>query len=118
MFLLPPRDDLTFNNGFYANCSALFVDIRDSSKLPDKHKRPVLARLYRSFVSEMVAVFAGFAKVRVDPGGSERVTVRIPRRTVSYYDVDAHGWAPAAGTAEIRVGASSRDIRVSAPLAL
>lgn len=61
---LPPRDDLTFNNGFYANCSALFVDIRDSSKLPDKHKRPVLARLYRSFVSEMVAVFAGFEKVR------------------------------------------------------
>ena len=61
---------------------------------------------------------AGFAKMRVDAGGSERVTVRIPRRTVSYYDVDAHGWAPAAGTAEIRVGASSRDIRVSAPLAL
>ena len=61
---LPPRDDLTFSNGFYAYCSALFVDIRDSSKLPDKHKRPVLARLYRSFVSEMVAVFAGYEKVR------------------------------------------------------
>lgn len=61
---LPPRDDLTFNNGFYANSSALFVDIRDSSKLPEKHKRPVLARLYRSFVSEMVATLAGFEKVR------------------------------------------------------
>ena len=61
---------------------------------------------------------AGFAKVRVDAGGSERVTVRIPRRAVSYYDVDAHGWAQPAGTADIRVGASSRDIRVSAPLAL
>ncbi len=55
---LPPRTDLTFSNGFYANCSALFVDIRKSSELPQKHKRPTLARLYRAFVSEMVAVFA------------------------------------------------------------
>lgn len=29
---LPDRDKLTFSNGFYANCSALFVDIRGSSR--------------------------------------------------------------------------------------
>ncbi|VXB78842.1 Beta-glucosidase [Microbacterium sp. 8M] len=61
---------------------------------------------------------AGFAKVRLDPGRSERVSVRIPRRVVSYFDVVAHDWRPAAGPAEIRVGVSSRDIRLSAPLAL
>lgn len=31
---LPDRDRLTYSNGFYAYCSALFVDIRQSSKLP------------------------------------------------------------------------------------
>lgn len=61
---LPSRDALTFSNGFYAYCSALFIDIRDSSKLPDKHTRPVLARIYRAFVSEMVAVFSGFNRCR------------------------------------------------------
>ena len=57
---IPSRDRLTFNNGFYINkTSALFVDIRESSKLPSKYKRPVLARLYRSYISEVVAVING-----------------------------------------------------------
>lgn len=53
---LPDRDKLTFTNGFYGMCSAIFIDIRDSSGLTSKHKRPMLAKIYRSFISEMVAV--------------------------------------------------------------
>lgn len=53
---LPDRDDLTFDNGFYAYCSAIFIDLRDSSALPGKHTRPVLAKIYRAFISEMVAI--------------------------------------------------------------
>ena len=56
---LPSRDELTFSNGFYANCSALFIDIRKSSALPDKYTRPRLAKLYRAFISEVVAVLNG-----------------------------------------------------------
>jgi hypothetical protein len=37
----------------------MFVDIRNSSKLPDKYKRPRLARLYRAYISEIVAVTDG-----------------------------------------------------------
>ncbi len=55
---LPSRDKLTFTNGYYANCSALFIDIRDSSSLPSKYKRPKLARLYRAYISECVAIMA------------------------------------------------------------
>lgn len=61
---LPDRDKLTFSNGFYANCSALFVDIRGSSELPTKMKRPTLARLYRAYISELVAVMNGDPKCR------------------------------------------------------
>lgn len=53
---MPSRDELTFTNGFYVNCTALFVDICDSSDLTDYHERPVLAKIYRSFISEMVAL--------------------------------------------------------------
>ncbi|GAB3543084.1 adenylate/guanylate cyclase domain-containing protein [Arthrobacter tecti] len=61
---LPDRDRLTFTNGFYSYCSAIFVDIRDSSGLTDRHSRPVLAKLYRSFISEMVAVLNSSPLVR------------------------------------------------------
>lgn len=53
---LPDRDRLTFTNGFYAYCCALFIDIRDSASLPSKHRRPTLARLYRAYLSEVVAI--------------------------------------------------------------
>jgi len=61
---LPDRDRLTYSNGFYAYCSALFVDIRDSSKLPDLYKRPALAKLYRAYISEMVAIMNGNVQAR------------------------------------------------------
>ena len=61
---LPSREQLTYTNGFYGRCSAVFVDIRDSSGLTGKHKRPTLAKIYRSFISEMVAVLNSYVKVR------------------------------------------------------
>ena len=61
---LPDRDDLTFNNGFYAYCSALFIDIRESSKLPAKYNLPALAKVYRAFISEMVALLNSDPYVR------------------------------------------------------
>ncbi len=61
---LPDRDKLTFTNGYYSTCSAIFIDIRDSSGLTTKHKRPTLAKIYRAFISEMVAVLNSVSKVR------------------------------------------------------
>jgi hypothetical protein len=54
---LPDREKLTYTNGFYAYCSALFIDIRDSSDLPSLYKRPALAKLYRAYISELVAIY-------------------------------------------------------------
>lgn len=56
---IPRRDSLTYTNGFYVNCTAVFVDICGSSELPQIHKRPVLAKIYRSFISEVIAIFNG-----------------------------------------------------------
>lgn len=58
------REKLTYTNGFYVLCTALFVDIRDSSNMTDAHKRPVLAKIYRSFISEMVALMNGHETCR------------------------------------------------------
>ncbi|MCB8980147.1 MAG: adenylate/guanylate cyclase domain-containing protein [Ardenticatenaceae bacterium] len=56
---IPSREKLTFTNGYYVMCSAVWVDIRDSSSLPDYHKRPTLAKLYRAYLSEVVAIING-----------------------------------------------------------
>lgn len=56
---LPKRDSLTFNNGFYVYASCIFIDIRDSKSLPEKHKRPTLAKIYRTYISEIVAIMKG-----------------------------------------------------------
>lgn len=53
---IPTRDKLTYKNGYYVDVTALFIDIVDSSKLTDGHKRPTLAKMYRAFLSECVAI--------------------------------------------------------------
>ncbi|GAA2398175.1 glycosyl hydrolase [Catellatospora methionotrophica] len=55
----------------------------------------------------------GFAKVRLAPGESRAVTVVLDRRAFAWYDVTTASWAVTGGRYEIRVGASSRDIRAT-----
>jgi class 3 adenylate cyclase len=56
---IPLRTALTLTNGFYVNCCALFIDVRNSSDLPDQYRRPTLAKIYRAFISECVAIING-----------------------------------------------------------
>lgn len=60
---IPIRTSLTFTNGYYVSASALFVDIRNSKNLTDKHTKPKLAKLYRSYISEVVSVLKGDTNV-------------------------------------------------------
>lgn len=57
---IPTRDKLTYKNGYYVDVTALFIDIVDSSKLADGHKRPTLAKMYRCFLSECVAIMNSY----------------------------------------------------------
>lgn len=60
---IPKRDNLTFSNGYYVYASSIFVDIRDSKSLNAKHKRPTLAKIYRTYISEVIAVMTGNTNV-------------------------------------------------------
>ena len=57
---IPSRDKLTFKNGYYVDVTSIFIDIVDSSKLTDGHKRPTLAKMYRCFLSECVAIMNSY----------------------------------------------------------
>lgn len=60
---IPSRDDLTFSNGFNVKCSALFVDIRGSKAINAKHTKPVLAKIFKTYISELVAIMKNHPKV-------------------------------------------------------
>lgn len=57
---IPDRKELTYENGYYINVGAIFIDVRQSSSLTDEHKRPKLAKLYRSYISEVVAILNAY----------------------------------------------------------
>lgn len=59
----------------------------------------------------------GFLKVELAAGETKRVCMRLEPRDFCRYDPD-HGWVADDGTVEIEIGASSRDIRLRAPLRL
>lgn len=56
---IPSRNNLTYSNGFYVKSSAIYVTLRDSASLPSKFPLPILAKIYRSFISETVAILSG-----------------------------------------------------------
>jgi len=49
----------------------------------------------------------GFAKVRLRPGETKRVTVMLDQRALSYYDVDVKRWRVDPGDFDVLVGRSS-----------
>ena len=61
---VPNSDSLTYTNGYYFDCYSIFIDIRESSKLPDRYKRPTLAKIYRAYISEVVAIFQSYGNCR------------------------------------------------------
>lgn len=60
---IPGRESLTFANGYYVAVTVLFIDMRGSKSLAEKHTRPVLAKIYRAYISELVAVLRGNPKI-------------------------------------------------------
>jgi hypothetical protein len=53
---LPNDDDFTFTNGYYSWVSAIFVDMRDSTKLCADEDKEKLAKVFRSFSSEIIEI--------------------------------------------------------------
>jgi beta-glucosidase len=60
----------------------------------------------------------GFEKVWLGTGEEATVTFALDSRAFSSWDEWSHGWVVERGEFEIRVGASSRDIRLTATLEL
>ena len=60
----------------------------------------------------------GFAKVALAPGETKTVSFPLGQRAFAYYATGPKAWVAEAGTFTIKVGASSRDLRLTGSFAL
>lgn len=60
----------------------------------------------------------GFEKVALQPGESKQVTFELGDRAFAFFDEKAHDWRVPNGKFVLEVGASSRDIRLTAEVAV
>ena len=67
-------------------------------------------------VARPVRELKGFAKISLEPGETKQVGFTLGNRDLSYWSELNHGWALEAGRFEFAVGASSRDLRLTASL--
>ena len=64
------------------------------------------------------AVLAAFAKVSADAGAAATARLTVPARAFQRFDASTGAWVPEPGAYTLRVGRSSRDIRLKAKLVL
>ena len=69
-----------------------------------------------SVVFRSVRELKGFAKVHLEPGESRRVTIPLDDKAFRYFNVKTHRWEVEGGNYQLFVGASCRDIRLTAQI--
>lgn len=69
-----------------------------------------------SIVIRPLQELKGFQKVELQPGEAREISFTLNKRSFAYYNVELRDWHVESGTFTIAVGASSRDIRLSASL--
>jgi beta-glucosidase len=103
---------VTPRNGNLDEPVTVSFDIKNIGRLPGAE----IAQLYvgdtHSNVPRPVKELKGFAKVRLKPGETKRVSLTLDRRAFSYYSVNAKGWNAEPGDFAILVGSSSVKIEL------
>ncbi|MFK8258640.1 beta-glucosidase [Erwinia sp. AnSW2-5] len=84
---------------------------RDSKEVVQLYVHDEASRLDRP-VQELKA----FEKVSLAAGAEQQVTLKLDKRSFSYFDEDKNDWVLEPGRFTLRIGSSSRDIRTEVPL--
>ncbi len=99
-----------------ASGRGLSVDVTVTNS-GDRAGREVVQAYVSIATSSVVRVpreLKGFGDVTLEPGASARVTIQIPTEELAYWSVRDRRWVVESGSYTVAVGASSRDLRLSA----
>ncbi|HUD93005.1 glycoside hydrolase family 3 C-terminal domain-containing protein [Sphingobium sp.] len=100
-----PGDDLT-----------LSFDVSNVGARAGKEVCQVYLRYGTPRLRRPVHELKGFQKVALEPGETRRVSIAIAARDLCYFDPDRAEWMIDDDLLTVEVGASSRDIRLEAPV--
>ncbi|HEY5680426.1 MAG TPA: glycoside hydrolase family 3 C-terminal domain-containing protein [Pseudomonadales bacterium] len=101
-------DDLRYEQGGRLEVS---VDVTNVGDRPGAETAQLYVAALTSGAYRPFHELKGFAKTRLEPGETRRVTFVLDDGAFAVYDPEAKAWIVEAGEFELRVGASSRDIR-------
>lgn len=110
--------EVTPSDGDLNNPIAVSFDVKNTGSVAGAEVAELYVGDSHSNVPRPVKELKGFAKIMLQPGETERVTINLDRRAFSYYDVNRKDWVAEPGNFDILVGASSEDIRLRGKFAL
>ena len=89
--------------------------VKNAGKRAGKEVAQVYVSAPRGKLDKPLQELKAFHKTRLlQPGGEEKIELEIPLRLIASYD--GNKWLLEDGEYEIRVGASSRDVRLTAKI--
>ena len=94
------------------------IKVRNTGSRPGAEVVQLYVHDGHSKIDRPVHELKSFARVQLDPGQWKIIFFELDRAAFSYWDPTTKQWTADPGQFEIQVGASSRDIRLRAPLIL
>src|SRR6185369_15936862 len=92
------------------------VDVTNTGGRAGSEVVQVYVRDVEASVQRPEKELRGFAKVRLEPGETRAVDVRLDPRAFAFWDPPRHGWVTEAGVFEILIGSSSAAIHAVIPV--
>ena len=96
-------------DAFRITCTIENIGKRSGAEVVQLYVAPLEPGVYKA-----PQTLQDFACVPLDAGESKTVEFTLPRRAFAHFDAQRESWQVEAGSYELRVGASSRDIRQAA----
>ena len=109
---------LSYTSFAYSNLQAASNGVTLTITNTGKRAGAEIVQLYvakpRAEVFRPAQELKGFAKVQLQPGESKTVTIPLDDKAFRYWNTKTDSWEVEGGSYELRVGASSADIRLTA----
>ena len=87
--------------------------VKNAGKVSGKEVVQLYIAAPQSGVFKAAQELKGFDKIALEPGAAKKVVFTLPVKELAFYNVQIPGWQVESGRYEVRIGASSRDIRLT-----
>ena len=111
--------DLKLSSTIFSTKMVVTLIVKNTGTLPGKEVVQLYLAAPTTVIEKPVQELKGFTKtVLLQPGESQEISFELDARSLSSFWSGISSWVADSGDYEVRIGASSSDIRLSAPFNL